>query len=297
MSEPSLPGSSGFSSPVRNHPLGRRIWERVYTALTAGAWPARLAWRLYPAQTVDVLQHTIEVASSLGGRDRLRIVFASDFHAGPTTPWLLLESCARTIEDLRPDLVLLGGDFVSLDPAAGIALIGRLSRIPAPLGRLAVLGNHDYWAGAPAVARLLREAGITLLVNRSIRLPAPFENVTITGMDDFTSGVRDAASAFTDAGGVRVLLMHEPSSLVDAGDRRFDVAVCGHTHGGQIALPGGRPVIVACGPLSRQYNAGRYELGGGRTLLVSRGVGYGALPIRFNAPSELFVCTLTHRPA
>jgi hypothetical protein len=91
---------------------------------------------------------------------------------------------------------------------------------------------------------------------------------------------------------VRIVLMHAPSGLLDIRDHPFAVALCGHTHGGQIALPNGRPLIVGHGRLSREYSAGRYTLGGGRTLLVSRGVGCTAMPLRLNAAPSILVCTV-----
>jgi predicted MPP superfamily phosphohydrolase len=138
----------------------------------------------------------------------------------------------------------------------------------------------------------LEAAGITMLTNRGIRLSSPFDHVSIVGLDDHTSGSPDATAAFADAAPLRVVLMHAPSNLLDLGDNDFAVALCGHTHGGQIARADGSPVVIASGALSRQYNAGRYELPGGRTLLVSRGVGCGTLPIRVNAPSSVLLCEL-----
>ncbi len=108
-------------------------------------------------------------------------------------------------------------------------------------------------------------------------------------------GAPDAGAAFAAAAPVRIVLMHAPSGLLDVGAHPFAVALCGHTHGGQIALPNGWPVLTACGPLSRRYTAGRYALDEGRTLLVSRGVGYTALPIRLNAPPSITLCTIDAR--
>jgi uncharacterized protein len=155
-----------------------------------------------------------------------------------------------------------------------------------------VLGNHDHWSGAGFIADRLAEAGVELLTNCQVRLPYPHQHVSLCGLDDHSSGVPDAAAAFTGAGSVRVLLMHAPSGLLDVGDRTFTVALSGHTHGGQIALPGGRPLVVAHGPLSRRHNAGRYDLERGGTLLVSRGIGCSALPLRMNSPASVMLCTL-----
>jgi predicted MPP superfamily phosphohydrolase len=167
-----------------------------------------------------------------------------------------------------------------------------LGKVHAPLGRFAVLGNHDHWAGAAIVVRHLEDAGIEMLTNRAVALPPPYDDISVCGLDDHMAGEPDAARAFAGAAALRVVLMHAPSGLLDINPQRFDVAFCGHTHGGQIALPNGRPIIVAHGPLSRRYNAGRYALNPHGTLLVSRGVGCGTLPIRWNAPSSVFLCRI-----
>jgi uncharacterized protein len=275
---------------VRNYTRTRHLWERLYGALTAGGWPARVAWRLSPIHEVAVEEQIIGPTVGLA-RD-LRIVFASDFHAGPATAWPLLEMSLQRIEALKPDVLLFGGDFVSIDPRHGAQLFERLAQLRAPLGQYAVLGNHDYWSGAPDVVRGLERAGIEMLTNRNVRLPPPFNEVSVCGLDDYTSGEPDAQAAFDGACRIRIVLMHAPSGLLDIGDRHFDVALCGHTHGGQIALRGGRPLVVASGPLSRQFNAGRYDLQDRRILIVSRGVGCGTLPIRANSPSSVLQCTL-----
>lgn len=194
--------------------------------------------------------------------------------------------------DAKPDLLLLGGDFVCLRPEFAERVAGRLGEIPAPLGRYAVLGNHDLWAGGPRIVTALESAGIEMVTNRQVRLPKPFDRVSVCGLDDHTSGHPDADSAFAEAAPVRILLMHAPSGVLDAGPHRFDLAFCGHTHGGQIAWPDGRPFVVTHGALSERYNAGRYPLDEGATLLVSRGVGCTTLPIRWNCPADVIICTV-----
>lgn len=223
----------------------------------------------------------------------MTIAYASDFHAGATTNPALLRAACAALRAAAPDVLLLGGDFVTHDPSAVDALAAELGSLPAPLGRFAVLGNHDWWAGAPRVVQGLEAAGITVLVNQSARLPAPFDGVWICGLDDHWSGRPDAAAAVAGADGIRVMLMHAPSGLLDLGHERFDVALCGHTHGGQIALPGGIPIVVPFGPLSRRYCRGRFSLGDGRTLIVSVGLGCVVVPFRLFAAPEILVCQLT----
>jgi predicted MPP superfamily phosphohydrolase len=276
---------------IRNYSIWKQGLDRIYTALTPAQWPARLAWQIHP-WSVAVEEHAVPIPVEPPLGRELRIAFASDFHAGAATPWPLIEIAVARLHDLRADVLLLGGDFVSIVPEGTARVARLLSAVPAPFGRFAVLGNHDLWAGASIVVRCLQDAGIELLTNRSIALPPPFDGVSICGLDDYTSGDRDAARAFAGARPIRVVLMHEPSSLLDLDGHRFDLALCGHTHGGQIALPDGSPIVVGIGPLSRRYNAGRYALDSGGTLLVSRGVGCGTLPIRLNSPSGVLLCRL-----
>jgi predicted MPP superfamily phosphohydrolase len=101
--------------------------------------------------------------------------------------------------------------------------------------------------------------------------------------------------ALDRAGERRIVLMHSPEGLKSIGGRHFDLALCGHTHGGQIALPWGAPVFVPGGSLNRRYHRGRYEVGGTRprTLLVSRGVGCSTLPVRLFAAPEVHLCLIT----
>jgi predicted MPP superfamily phosphohydrolase len=277
---------------IRNYKHWRPLRDLLERALMPTDWPARLAVRLGVSTEVGVERHELTVPQALGEGRALRIAFATDFHVGPITPRELLSNAVRALANESPDLLLLGGDFVSLRPEGAEFIAERLATVPAPLGRYAVLGNHDHWAGASAVAARLAAAGIEVLVNRSVRLPAPFDRVSVCGLDDHTSGQPDATGAFAGAGPLRLLLMHAPSGLLDLGEQPFAVAFCGHTHGGQIALPGGLPIVVPHGALSRRYSGGRYDLAEDRTMFVSRGIGCSGLPLRLNARPSVLVCTL-----
>jgi predicted MPP superfamily phosphohydrolase len=277
--------------PVRNFSGRQIVWERIQAALTPNDWPALLAERLGASLEVRTLEHRIEVARWPAPRP-LRIAFASDLHAGPYTPTRLIARAAEALAATTPDLLLLGGDFVCLRSSYAERVAAALRDVPAPLGRYAVLGNHDYWAGARPIVRALEGAGIQVLINGSRRLPPPFADVCVGGLDDHMAGHPDAAVALDPTASVQLVLMHAPSGLLDLGGAPFTLAFAGHTHGGQIALGLDRPVIVPWGALSRTYCAGEYDIAGQGRLLVSRGVGCSTLPIRFNAPAEIHVCVL-----
>ena len=221
----------------------------------------------------------------------LRIAFASDLHAGPTTHASVLDDAFAQLAAAEPDVLLLGGDYVFLTAERIGAIAERLARLPRPpLGVFAVMGNHDLWADDAAIAAALERAGARVLVNERVELPAPFAHVTLVGLDDPWTGVR-AMPAFTDADRVRLLLVHAPEAMLYLEEAAFDLALCGHTHGGHIALPGGVPILVP-GPASRRFAHGRYELSHRRTLIVSRGVGSTEVALRLNADPDILVVEL-----
>jgi predicted MPP superfamily phosphohydrolase len=222
----------------------------------------------------------------------LKIAFASDFHAGPTTHPALFDALLTQLHAEQPDVLLLGGDYISFDVANIAGLRRFLEQARAPLGTYAVLGNHDVWNGREAVAAALEQAGIELLVNRNVALPDPFGAVSICGIDDPWTGEPSATATFLDAGPVRIYLMHSPDGLWQLGSQRFDLGLAGHTHGGQIVSKNGAPLKRPSGPYSRQYRHGRFEIPGNGPLFVSRGIGCAGIPLRVHADPELLICTL-----
>jgi predicted MPP superfamily phosphohydrolase len=265
----------------------RRTWRRVQQVLTAGHWPARVAHALGAQGDVRPTRQRFTVQGASAHQPSLHLAFAADFHAGPFTHPRVLDSACTELARLDAPVLLLGGDFVCVSSRDIRELAPRLADIPAPQGKFAVLGNHDYGTGARRVVRALEAAGIRVLVNESVRLPAPWDDTWICGMDDPIAGHPHPERTFADAGGRRVLLMHAPSGLGVIGHERFDLALCGHTHGGQIALPGQRPLFIPDAPEFRRFAYGRYRLSGDRRLFVTRGVGYSTAPIRTFCRSEV----------
>ena len=225
----------------------------------------------------------------------MRIGFASDFHAGALTHPRLLEAATDLLARQSADLLLLGGDFVSGRSESIRTLAPLLAEIPAPLGKYAVLGNHDIFAGLEEASEALDRAGVRILTNRNVRLAEPFSNVWVCGLDDPELGNPDPARALAGADGYRILLFHSPETISLLRQERFDLAFCGHTHGGQIALPGGSPVMIPRGRYTRKYHYGVFKVPGrhgGGTLVVSRGVGCDMVPVRLFAHSEVIICSI-----
>jgi uncharacterized protein len=280
---------------TRPQPTFWRLADRLQRLVYHNGWPGRVSRLLGRRPRVRVVEHRISLNRGAAGAPVLTVAFASDFHAGPTTRPDLLRRACDVLREASPDLLLLGGDFVSLDGRHIDWLAPLLGSIPAPLGRLAVLGNHDRWNGADRIAAALQAAGIEVIINRNRRLPPPYQDIWICGLDDFVSGTPDAGAALAGADGTRIVLMHAPANLLNLRGARVDVALCGHTHGGQIALPGGVPLTTAPGPFSRVYSRGRFPLQPAGTLIVTVGLGCSTVPFRLNAPPEVLLCRIETR--
>jgi predicted MPP superfamily phosphohydrolase len=280
--------------------------ERLYDLMYSGGWPSWLARPLGLQGRLHLTRHsfTIDAAASGGARGvppipPLRLAFASDLHGGPGTHPGTIRRAFELLAAEKPQLLLLGGDFVSFHArhVDGVVL-EAIERVHTPLGKLAVLGNHDLIADDAYLVERLASIGVRTLVNENVRLAAPYEHIWVCGLDNTEQGTPDGRRALAGADGVRLILMHSPDGLTALGDEHFAVAFTGHVHGGQFVLPGGKSLISSKGPLSQRYlYGGVFELGGpgGRILLVSRGIGQGSLPMRFRADPEVHLTDLSFR--
>jgi len=289
---PKIPGRG------RNFSRRRVVGEAVARLVYRQGWAARM-WQRLPGRTeVDVIRHELALLPRQPGTERppLRIAFASDFHIGPLTAPRLLDNAFARLAALAPDVLVLGGDYVYMEATHAMAreLEARVAAVPAGV-KLAVLGNHDLWTHHDRIEDALRRAGVTLLINDAIRLPAPHDDVAMVGLDDVWAGQPDPARALAAAGGaaLKLAVAHSPEAVpfLAGGDLRL--LLCGHTHGGQIALPTG-PVVVQ-GRHGRRWPAGRYQLDD-LTLFVSRGLGSVELPIRAYARPDVSLFTLVPTP-
>ena len=222
-----------------------------------------------------------------------RIALVTDLHHGPAVPAQWLSRVAERVTELDPDLVVLGGDFVSHARRDLQRLDEIVARFRARDGALAVLGNHDHWIDPDAVAEAVRRGGARLLINEHVLICRGGGAIAIAGVDDFSHGaVRpDNALAGVPPHVPRILLSHNPDLIeyLPPG-LRVDVMLSGHTHNGQAHLP-------LIGPITAPSQFGRRYLHGlkrvGQTwLYVSAGIGSAWVP-RWGNPPELPVIRLT----
>jgi predicted MPP superfamily phosphohydrolase len=220
----------------------------------------------------------------------LRVLLLSDIHVGPFVMPAALERTARALMQLKPDLVVLGGDLVTarIEDLDGSDVAFEPYRA-APLGAHAVLGNHDHYTGAPQVVRArLEHMGIAVLHNRWVAVERAGGRLALAGIDDLNRGEPDLEAALRGAPEPRVLVSHNPDVLFDAAEHAVALVLSGHTHAGQVRIPG-LPVIVR---QSRYHlDEGRYRLGS-TELVVSRGLGVSGLPVRIACSPEAVLLRL-----
>jgi len=226
--------------------------------------------------------------------DGLRILFISDLHAGPFVSPRVLRAAVERLLAVEPDLVLLGGDLTTASVAEFETHRATFDSMRAPLGVFCVLGNHDHYSHEPERLRgLIEEAGIGVLHNRAVALERGGQSLDLAGVDDLLMGRPDLESALDGARSPVVLLSHNPDLFFEAARRDVALMLAGHTHGGQIRIPG-LPVLVR---QSRyRLDQGRYRSGRSE-LVVSRGLGAVGLPLRVACRPEGVLIRLRKNPA
>ena len=271
-------------------------------------------WRLPPRAHLAVVTVLVALATFLGtleasrpcirrldftaktfatGSTPLRILHLSDIHLGTIRTSAWNRTLIRRVSELRPDLILMTGDFID----SSARNIGPLARawadVQPPFGKYAVLGNHEFYAGLADALRLHDTAGFRLLRGSGVDIG---DTLHLHGVDD-VAGVFQGLPAETSERGLltvppgrfTLLLKHQPRIDPLSVDR-FDLQLSGHTHGGQI-FPF-RPIVALFYPLTY----GLFEISPRSRLSVSRGAGTWGPPLRLFAPPEITLITL-HPPA
>jgi predicted MPP superfamily phosphohydrolase len=272
-----MKGRDTRPAPVRARTrLRQRSWRQVQTLLHARRQ------RMRDPQISHLEMPLPRLPKSFDG---LRIAHLSDIHYGL---FLSRESLLRVLDLTQaqdPDLICITGDFVTQSPVFIDPMAEMLASLRAPLGVYAVLGNHDFRAGADLLTRSLRRRGIKVLRNQRRLLRQRGEAIRIAGVDDSRQHPDVAAACGSTDRRFTLLLAHNPMELNAAAACGVDLVLSGHTHGGQIRLGFAAPLY------ERYLPAGLLSLD--RTqMYVSRGLGKVIVPMRVGAPPELAFLTL-----
>lgn len=244
---------------------------------------------------------------------KLRVVTLADIHA--CRPWMTPERIAALAGEanaLRPDIIVLLGDYTGSTPlVTGRVPVAEwaqaMSGLKAPLGVFSILGNHDWWTDVraqraekgPTASRIaLEHVGIPVLENDVVRLEKDGLGFWIAGLADQLALLpnkergRDSFQGFDDLDGTLakaqgsepvVLLAHEPDIFTRVPDR-VSLTLSGHTHGGQVRVFGYSPVVPSA--YGNRFAYG-HVVENGRNLIVSGGLGFSVLPVRFGVRPEI----------
>lgn len=254
---------------------------------------ARAERKLIASEFYEVTRHEVYLTGLDPAHDGLTVAQLSDIHVGSGVPDGRVIHAVRTLNDLKPDLVVLTGDFVTtrFDPVRRVPEL--LEPIAAPA--VAILGNHDHWTYPKQLVEGLEKVDIAVLQNRNTTTRLKGADFTVIGIDDSTSKHDDVPEAFKGAAkGSRLVLTHTPSCVKKLPEDQDLLCLSGHTHGGQMDF--GKFTRTLFSGAGNPWYRGAYEVRGNQ-LYVNRGLGWGAgtrMP-RFNADPEVTLFTLRRR--
>jgi uncharacterized protein len=287
-----IENSAYWVSPAGRRPRWRsRLFRLALGGFALGMRIARLHARgRRNALSPQLVELELRFPTLPSAFDGYRILHLSDPHLD-AQPELAI-GAGNLLAGLAVDLIALTGDIIAAHNAPlGLAtepLALMLENVTVHDRRLAVLGNHDPADMADALSQL----GFEVLLNRSIAAERRGRRLVFTGLDDVHAFYTEAARAalFDAAGDFRIALVHSPEIADHAAEAGIGLYLCGHTHGGQICLPGGKPLLTR---LTRCHYAARGLWRCGSMVgYTSRGLGAARPALRYNCPSEMTLITL-----
>ncbi|MGH9497010.1 MAG: metallophosphoesterase [Candidatus Sulfotelmatobacter sp.] len=278
-------------------PISRRRFFRL--AVAGGAAALAADGVLIEPNRLQVVRKEIALRRWPSNMDGFTIALLSDFHYDSHFSIHPIRSSVEIVNNLRPDLIALGGDFVSLpwtgNPEKGASLADPcaqlLRKLQAPYGLWAVLGNHDAFTDPDHVTSALQGVGIKVLANQSSPIEKNGGRFWLGGVDDVLGKTADIDATLHDVPGgeATVMLVHEPDYADRVARHPVDLQLSGHTHAGQVRLPFLPPLYLP--DLAKKYVWGLYRIGD-LTLYTSAGIGTVDIPVRFNCPPEITLLTL-----
>lgn len=238
---------------------------------------------------IQIKKHDISFHNLPSNFHGFRILQLSDLHIDATPE--LLHSILHVVDQLDFDLAVLTGDYRQESSGTFTQILKPMARVAELLQKefppLAILGNHDTYL----MTDYEEELKIRFLVNETIKLEREGQSILISGSDDPFSFYTDATlQTFSDKLGFKIALVHT-SELADmASENNYNLYLCGHTHGGQVCLPGGK-ALISHQAEGKQFIKGFWKFGE-MTGYTSAGCGVSGVPLRFNCPPEVTIFTL-----
>lgn len=239
----------------------------------------------YERHHLGLTEASLPVSGLAPALDGLRVGLITDVHHSRMVPAEDVVRAVRFVMEAQPDLIVLGGDYVTWGERAYVGPVAELlAPLSAPHGVFGILGNHDDDRDMPAA---LVAKGFTVLKDQRTRLTIRGEALEIAGIRFWTRRPTDIGRVLKGATDTTLLLAHDPRRLAEAAAFDVPAVLSGHTHGGQVVLPGVGAIARRRFPVVE--GLGRRE---NTHIFVSRGVGTVYVPIRVNCPPEVAILTL-----
>lgn len=219
--------------------------------------------------------------------DGTKVVFMSDIHLGPWRDQSWLRDMVDEINGLKPDMVMLGGDYVEQGSQYVEPAFEELARLQTAEGVYGVMGNHDYLRGPQITPQAMRKAGIQYMDNRGVWIERGDAKLRIAGVGDMYYGQQLYGQALGDSKpeDAVILLSHQPDYFMELPDGRVDLMLAGHLHGGQVTVFGlWAPIFPS--RYGQRFLSGWAESSTTK-MLISNGVGTFRLPIRLFAEPHI----------
>ncbi|MDR3552720.1 MAG: metallophosphoesterase [Clostridia bacterium] len=224
--------------------------------------------------------------------DGFRFIFICDIHHGRCFPAKNLRGLVTLVNAMKPDAILLGGDYVDHDPECIVTFFKEAARFSAPVGVFGVLGNHDRRTDADLSLECMKESGITLLDNDAVWVERGGERIRLGGVGDLWTTTQDIRPMLkgTRKEDLMILLSHHPDFAELLPSDKIDLMLCGHTHGGQVSFLG-KWIPPWPGSAKHKYLTGIMKEGD-TTVIISNGVGTVGPPVRVFAKPQIWEITL-----
>jgi hypothetical protein len=273
-------------APPDGRLIGRRTALKALLAVGAGAFTGSAVYGCaWARHRIEVTRTELGVSGLPEALDGLSIALLTDFHCSATVRSGDIARAVQLANDAHPDLVILGGDYVTLADRDYIDEAGDLvGAVRGRHGAYAVLGNHD---GDRDMTTALERRSIDVLRDDRTSLRVNGERLDLVGIRYWTRRTAEIGRLLDARAPATILLAHDPRRFTEAAALGVPLVLSGHTHGGQVVVPGlGAPAARRFPVLAGAARRGQ------TTLFVSRGIGTVYLPVRLNCPPEVNLLTL-----
>jgi uncharacterized protein len=288
-------------NPVNNEP--QAVFNPSRRALLKTGFVAAPVYLLgasslgaFEPENYEIVRKTVSMPGLPAKLEGLQVALVSDIHAGPYMDKAQMDGYVRVVNGLKPDIILLPGDFVNNKTEEIEPLCEAFQHLRADYGVYGCLGNHDYFDDEDKISNEIRLCGVDLLRDANTIIHPRGEAFSVIGVEDihpteeFDPHFKKAVTGLKRKT-PHILMCHKPYYLENAAQWGVNLVVSGHTHGGQIVFARIFDTVLSPATLISEYIEGLYSIDATQ-MYVTRGIGMVGVPVRWNCPPEVTLLTL-----